>query len=116
VPELLLETPHGTVAVARGSFEVLYATSLKNNPQTLQGTPPAAMRKAIQHAQKSDGEILYNERYVSHGDRVALRAVVEPTRGGAGPYRGGGPQADFVVVQDAERPRIRELWIGPDMS
>lgn len=113
--ELLIDTGAGMLLIPPCDLDLEYATPLTHNPQSLLAQPPEFMRRAMLTTH-SEAEVLYNERYLSQGDQVALRAVVEPlASAAAGPYRGADRRADFAVVPAAERPRLRELWTAPAM-
>ena len=108
--DLIIQTAHGTVLVPGEDLQVEYAVGLDRNPQEIMGKPPEHLRKAIENTH-SQGTILYNERYISSGEKVALRAVVEPTNRGQGAYRAGVAATDFVVIADTEVPALREIEV-----
>lgn len=111
--QLVVKTESGTVSLPLARVRFDPHAPMARNAQPLMQKPFPEMAAALARVPDKSyagEELYYGERFVSKGDRVSLRAVVEPAQSaGAGPYRGTQATADFRVVDDDERPRLREI-------
>jgi hypothetical protein len=109
--EIVIEVDGLTVALPLSAADVRFVAPVGRNATSLSAPPPPPLDEIYARDAGSSHETLYAERFLSHGDRVALRCTVEPfAQRGQGPYRGERATTDFRALADVEdRPRLQEL-------